>query len=203
MLSSCKNKETKEEILAVPTDSSTLYFPLFDSLKVKEYFEQAWTDTFLKRYYSQELFDLHEPVLHNYTGKSEIYRFTWLRSFHDPVSIRLQKRRDDIEIITKISDGIGFSHGRIIFYEDKDISRKQWLSFKSLINKLNYWELPEQAREIGATDGAGWVLEGYLNSKYHYVSRWSPDLNGHIEFMNICKFLMALSGISLDPDEIY
>jgi hypothetical protein len=32
-------------------------------------------------------------VLVDYQGDSEIYRFTWLRTFHKPIAIRIQKAK--------------------------------------------------------------------------------------------------------------
>ena len=35
---------------------------------------------------------MEEPVLSSYKGDKEIYRFTWLRTFHHPVAVRLEKK---------------------------------------------------------------------------------------------------------------
>src|SRR5687768_10776338 len=84
---------------AIPTDSTTLYFP-------KEVLEsEHGSDLFLNKWYSRQLFALHEPVLKNDTCTAEMYRFTWLRTFDFPVCVRIEKSTDSVLLIWKQCDG--------------------------------------------------------------------------------------------------
>ena len=74
------------EKLPLPADSTAFYF------KTKANWQDNphdSLDTFVNQWYSKMLFSLKEPVLSNYQGQKEIYRFTWLRTFHHPISVKL------------------------------------------------------------------------------------------------------------------
>jgi hypothetical protein len=80
--------ENKFDTLPLPPDSTTLYFKTKINWRDKT---PDALDTFINQWYSKMLFALGEPVVSNYHGDKEIYRFTWLRTFHHPVSVRLEK----------------------------------------------------------------------------------------------------------------
>ena len=42
-------------------------------------------------------------------GKEELYRFTWLRTFDNPASIRIQKHGNNIMLFAKVSSAAGGS----------------------------------------------------------------------------------------------
>lgn len=198
LINSCKTK-TGNDVLIVPTDSATLYFPLFDSAKAVKMYGSAWEDTATKMWNSEELFDFREPVLYNYIGNIEVYRFTWVRSFAYPVCLRLQKQDDSIFLFSKINDGYAYTRGKVIVNEKKDITRKEWNTFKSFLKEMNYWKLDEDAVGPGWTDASSWILEGVSGKKYHWVSRDDPDhLNRYPNFTKTCKYLMSLSGIDFE-----
>ena len=81
--------DNKFDTLALPLDSATFYF------KTKTNWQdttQNALDSFVNQWYSKTLFKMEEPVLSSYKGDKEIYRFTWLRTFHHPVAVRLEKQ---------------------------------------------------------------------------------------------------------------
>src|SRR5687767_3485207 len=87
---SCTASVNNFDTLPPPSDSSTLYF----NLKPQQDTTPNALDSFVNEWYSQMLFALHEPVLKDYQGEMEIYRFTWLRSFHNPAVVRVEKKGD-------------------------------------------------------------------------------------------------------------
>ena len=56
-----------------------------------------------------QLKDLNEDCLYNKELKqnSIIYRFTWLRSFHHPIAIRIEKTENEIMLYWKVGKGAG------------------------------------------------------------------------------------------------
>src|SRR5688572_21186821 len=100
------------DTLPLPTDSSIFYFMTKSSWQDTT---NNALDTFVNTWYSKMLFALKEPILNNYNGDKEIYRFTWLRTFHHPVSIRLEKQNNVVKLFTKVCNGAGgYEPGQLI-----------------------------------------------------------------------------------------
>jgi hypothetical protein len=80
---------------AVPVDSAVAYFPK-DSLFFASGENRVSADSFVKKWFSETLFLLREPVLYNYTGDGEFVRLLWLRSFDNAVVVRVNRFQDTI-----------------------------------------------------------------------------------------------------------
>ena len=92
---SCKSQtdrtNSKFENLSTPKDSTALYFNL--KKDQNDTLTQNALDNFVNNWFSKMLFSLNEPIIKDYKGNKEIYRFTWLRTFHHPVSIIIIKEK--------------------------------------------------------------------------------------------------------------
>jgi hypothetical protein len=200
-----KNEFINSEIITdsdnIPLNSSTLYFPLKlfnDSTTIKEKY------SFIDSWYSEMLFSLHEPLLYNRIESKEIYRFTWLRSFHHPVAIRIEKTSNGIKLFVKQSSGAGgYQPGKIIVDTVKYLTIQQWTTFTTFIEKINFWKLPIQDNDVSGSDGAEWILEGTNKESYHFVTRWSPDEKRFKEFKDCCEYLLTLSGLQIKKRDQY
>jgi len=105
--------DNKFDTLHLPLDSSIFYFETKANWQDNT---QNALDTFVTEWYSKMLFALQEPVLRNYQGDKEIYRFTWLRTFHHPISVRLEKQNNIIKLFVKVCNGAGgYEPGQLIF----------------------------------------------------------------------------------------
>jgi hypothetical protein len=91
--------DNKFDTLSLPIDSGTFYFKTKTNWKDTT---RDAVDTFLNRWYSHMLFALKEPVLKDFAGDKEIYRFTWLRTFNHPAVIRLEKQRNIVGCFLKL-----------------------------------------------------------------------------------------------------
>lgn len=181
----------KFDTLQVPIDSATFYFRI--KPKREDKIVDA-IDSFNNSWYSEMLFALNEPVIKNYTGNKEIYRFTWLRTFHHPISVRLEKQGDMIMIFSKVSNGAGGYHpGKIIFDTIVNCTQKQIDTTNSKLENANFWTLPTESNEDLGLDGSEWIVEVYKNNKYHMVVRWSP--NKGTVFRTIGEYLFSISQI--------
>ena len=191
------------DTLAMPNDSATVYFPFpkYSETQIKE--NKRSLDSFVYTWYSKMLFALHEPVLYSYQGKNEIYRFTLLRSFDHPITVRLQKQGDQQKLFSKMTNGAGgYEPGQIIWDTAFDIRTAQLDTLKSLVDKADFWNSPTEVYDDGL-DGAEWILEAVNNDKYHWVSRWSPSASRHTNFKTICDYLLNISKAPLGTDRIY
>ncbi len=139
-----------------------------------------------------------EPILID-TVSGTVFRFTWLRSFHSPVVIRLENRDDSITLYWKVSDGLGgYEPGKIKTNKSKQLTKKQWDEFVAKINAIDFWNLPSTNSGLLGTDGAEWVLEGKEPGKYQVVERWSGGAIG-----NVCLKLLELTDLKIEEEDVY
>ena len=148
-------------------------------------------------WYASHLNALDEPILCD-SLPAKVYRFTWLRTFHQPVVIRLENFNDTVTLYWKVSDGAGgYEPGKIIVNNSKVITLEKWNDFVANVNSINFWNLPTTQSGLG-TDGAHWIFEGKELGKYHVVDRWH---GGTIE--SVCLKLLELSDLKIKKDDIY
>lgn len=175
----------------IPGDSSVCYFPVRLSAEADE-----GIDNFKNNWYSRQLFALKEPVINGYNSDQEIYRFTWLRTFHHPIAIRLENRGNEYFVFWKMCDGAGgYQPGELIMNRQKKIGKNTWNSFKAKLAETNFWRLPSHAKEISGKDGAQWILEGRKSGRYHVVDCRSPAKNS--KFYRCCDFLIGLTDLNI------
>lgn len=168
--------------------------PLVDSV--------SWLDT----HYSGNLYLMKEPVIYTDTSHNEIYRFTWLRSFHNPITIRIEKQdgkymlywkyfvdlRDDPN--WKLYDARFDTIKQKMIVKQQEIDENRWIEFKNLLHQIDFWNMETNKRIMGF-DGADWILEGKTNSQYHVVDRWSPDRKN--KYYQTCDFLIKLTDLKI------
>lgn len=191
-----------DDSITFPKDSATKYFPEKGKLKDTVFNNNALSP-FEDRWYSQMLFGLHEPVLYNYLGGLEIYRFTWLRSFNNPFSFRIQKKGTDAFLVVKQASGKGgYNPGKIVVDTIIPITQIEWNNFIERVERMKYWETPMLGEQC-ETDGAQWILEG-TSGKHYHLSIWcSPSLGRGDGFKDCCQYLLTLSGIKIPKEEMY
>ena len=149
-------------------------------------------------WYSKHLKALEEPILSD-SLPAKVFRFTWLRSFDNPIVIGLENNNDSIILYWKMCDGAGgYEPGKLIKDKKKQLSMNEWTLFLQKIDTLGFWNLKTTENEILGLDGAEWILEGKELGRYHVVDRWS---GGNIE--PICLDLLKMTDIKIKDDDIY
>lgn len=175
----------------IPTDSSQFYFPL----SVFQDSSSIGNDTFIDRWYSEYLFTMREPIIFMDKSQNEIYRFTWLRTFHNPVAIRIEKQGDTYLLFWKLCNGQGgYDPGQLTVNEQKTIDKATWDEFKNKLNQIDFWHLKTIEKVLGA-DGSQWVLEGKTPTQYHVVDRWAPNKKSN--YYQCCDFLIGLTNLEV------
>ncbi len=186
-----KRDEVSEEVFS-QIDSNLFYFP---TKMFRNNSSQNGLENFKVNWYSKQLIALKEPILFNDTSKKEIFRFTWLRSFHNPVAIRIEKLGNDYKIFWKLCDGAGgYAPGKLIIDKQKVIDKSAWDEFIKLLDQMDFWNLSTQEEVIGA-DGAEWILEGKSFNQYKVVERWTP--NHDSSYYLCCDFLINLTDLKI------
>lgn len=156
-------------------------------------FEQTW--------FSKQLSAMDEPVLFTDKSITEVYRFTWLRTFHHPVAIRIEKRINNYILHWKLCDGTGgYKPGNLTVNKSKIITQEVWDKFKNYLLKAGFWKMPSSINESG-DDGAQWILEGKEIAKYHVVDRWTPTASSN--FYKSCDYLIGLTDLKIARNEKY
>ena len=188
--------ENKFDTLPLPLDSATFYF------RTKAHWQdttQNALDTFINQWYSKMLFKMKEPVLSSYKGDKEIYRFTWLRTFHHPVAVRLEKQNNIIRLFSKVCNGAGgYEPGQLIFDTTLNVTNDQYKSLTQKMDNINFWNLKTEQRDEDGNDGSEWIIEAVKDNKYHMVTRWTPSEGRQGNFRSVGEFLVSLSKISND-----
>jgi len=194
-----KNQYLNEKIITdsfnIPIDSNVFYFPMpcFESERY------IGADTFVNRWYSKMLFALKEPLLYNKNRNNIVFRFTMLRTFHNPIALRIERENNKFKLNWKKSNGAGgYEPGILCLNKEKDITEKEWRKFIELINKSEFWNLPSVEKERGVLDGSEWILEGSSDEYYHVVSRCTPRDGG---FYGCCNYLLSLTDLKFDEKD--
>jgi hypothetical protein len=96
---------------------------------------------------SRVLRALDEPSLLEEAKKPTLqsYRFTWLRTFHHPVAVRLDIMSDGTGKLTvKIANGAGgYKPGKLIENTSLSLTPEQTVKFLEQIKKTEFWETIE------------------------------------------------------------
>lgn len=181
----------------------SLYFPL---TKIKQTSEEEnnLLDMLTNKWLTLDLINFQEPNLYQSTmdEADKTYRFTWIRSFHIPIVIRIDKKQNYFSLTCKeLIDNEGYSPNEFKLNITKKISMPQWINFEYLIKKMNFEHIQTDISNNGdCTDGAVWILESKSANKYHCVYR-------HCEieknFEKACLYLLKLSDLKIKKEDIY
>jgi hypothetical protein len=196
--------QTYGEGYSRPVNDSTtrarLYFPLYSETQDPKTNLNS-LDTFINLLYSAYLSDFRELNLYKYEGEDDVYRFTWLRSFHNPVTIRFQKHRNEYILTTKeISEHDKYITNIIINNTTQYLTASEWNKWIFKLGRMNFWKKETHDPDpSSATDGAMWILEANVKGKYHFVTRQFLDA----QYRECCKYLLFLSKLKIAKEDIY
>ena len=155
-------------------------------------------DDFVAGWYSTHLRAMSEPSLKDAVGgDATVYRFLWLRTWGQPIAVRIERRGETRTLTAVRLDGAGgYDPGAEVERVSRALTEAEWQAAVSAIDAASFATLPTSA-DTGL-DGAQWVLEGVVGGRYRLVDRWSPTPDGpHAAFRAACTQLLTLSGI--DP----
>jgi hypothetical protein len=154
----------------------------------------------LENWFSRHLWRMQEPSLADLSRNPDyhVYRFLWLRTFDEPVSVRLEiDPAGTCTLISKKTSGQGgYFTGRLVVNESRNLPRQTVSTFLEHLKKANFWYAEVVCD--GGLDGAEWILEGAKGGSYHVARQWSPREG---PFREAALFLLELSGMKVG--EIY
>lgn len=188
-------------LLAIPMCAQDV--PYFPNVAI----EEDWRNHDLTvNWYTTQLRALKEPSLLALSNtRAHAYRFLWLRSFHNPVAVRLSVGDDGTSLLTvKVANGKGgYEPGVLVKNETRTLSKKQTHWFLKQVRKYNFWDLPPHQPMDGVVivDGAEWVLEAVKDGRYKVVARTSPK-KGPVRALGLAM-LIGLGDLKIPADELY
>lgn len=204
-----KKVSTGKKLDSLMGISENCYFPSWYFVNLPDKWEYNLSADYLSQiessydyveYIKSSLEIMNEPCLYQMAIKdsAEIYRFTWFRSFHNPVCIRLEKRGDIIQLFYK-ELGLGESdEAKLIESKKIVVSISEWSSFIELLNKTEFDNLPKRIN-TPMCDGASWILEKKTNNQFKVFETNIPKSF----FKEACLFLISLSKIEINEGDIY
>lgn len=152
-------------------------------------FEDVWFSAQLRAAKEPSLF---EQSLKQPAGIARSYRFTWLRSFHVPIFVRIDEQPDGaMRLIAKRLTGQGgLAPGRL----SSTISRPLTAGEKEDVHRMfasgDFAKYQASPCDRGA-DGAVWLLETRLGGTYRVINQFSPQ-SGTIRQIGLA--LLSLTG---------
>lgn len=162
--------------------------------------------------YSAELGVMNEARLWPTSTSTESYRFTWLRSFHVPVVIRVERSGGVAQLHVKQLGAMNVSSdgthtGRLTVDRSRTLTSEEWSQLALKLQAANFWGLKVRHatgdKEVYA-DGASWLLEGTRSGLYRAYDAFSPEEEGEAgAFRAACLQLVELAGLSIPEDEVY
>jgi hypothetical protein len=146
---------------------------------------------------------MSEPVLYPPKDNDEAFRFTWLRAFHRPIVIRLQKHNDGYTLVAKemINRG-GYRPQQIKLDSQQELTAGEWENVKQKISAAGFWQMPANDPQPPPNDGAEWIFEVVLNNKYHFVERNMPA-DEDKKFRDACLYLLSLAKLDIPKKDQY
>jgi hypothetical protein len=161
----------------------------------------------IRDWYVKVLTALDEPSLWELSKKdpqARVYRFLWLRSFHDPLAIRLVINHDLTGLaITKVGDvKIGYPDpGRLSRSETRAVGTHGTSLLLTRVIATDFWAL-RSGGTLSGLDGADWILEAVADGAYKVVVRWSPGDRDPIYVLGM-TLASDVAGLKLGRDEVY
>jgi hypothetical protein len=193
---SCATKKLSFRPECPSLDAGDYYFPkgALDPSRPK-------IDSLLRDWYSKYLQAMLEPSLScGPRADGFAYRFLWLRSFHHPIAVRLEKVGPLATLSAVELDGTGGrGPGKIAKQTQRALSPAEQDKFVARLNQVGFWEMRRDQDRFGS-EGAQWILEGIDNGQYQVVQRWSPGTGA---YSDVCILLLDLAGFRIPATEFY
>jgi len=150
---------------------------------------------------TMRLIDLQENCLFNreLEENKTIYRFTWLRTFHNPLAIRIENINNETMLYWKIGKGAaGYELKGLKKSGKRKLNANIWNAFLELVEKSDFDNLANK-KYMPMCDGATWTLERKTINGFKAHNSNIPSS----EIKKTCLFLLNLTNIKVKEDDIY
>jgi hypothetical protein len=148
---------------------------------------------------------MKEPDLRQLAAKDRtatVYRFIWMPSFHDLVSVRFVKTEDGatldavrLRLPEELRPG-----GVVVERRSARLKPAHWERIARHVETARFWEMPNRPRhptsppDAAIADGDFLVVEGVRDGRYHVVFAHSFPAGN---FVDLCQAMLFMSGIDV------
>lgn len=162
---------------------------------------REWSDEFRREWYSAYLRAMEEPSLsRGDVAVDAAYRFLWLRTFHNPIAVRIEKKGAAYTLYAvELADAEEAGSKIDVRREQKKLSQADYDELTAGLESTNPWEEWSE-REPAGLDGAEWILEGYRDDCYQVANQWSPRSG---EFREVCLRFLDAAGFVIPKRDVY
>jgi hypothetical protein len=169
-------------------NTSDFYFPKYS------FSERDNLDAFIQTWYGKHLDVLDNENLIIVNNKN-VVRFTCLRTFHKPFSIKIIWDNNNANLIFNMSNGMGgYESGILMNQFQKTLKIDQINKLIEIININNIFNESTTIDDDGF-DGSQWIIEINISGKYKVIDRWTPKKG---VAYNIGIYLIELSGEKIE-----
>jgi hypothetical protein len=151
------------------------------------------------RGYAGALGTMGEPSLACATD-TPVYRFLWMRTFHHPVAVRVERDDDDWRVIAVELDGAGgYDPGDVLRRVDRTLTPYEAQQLEALLARADVWGSPVAQTDIGV-DGSTWIIEARNGPRSRIHHAWTPA-QGRERAIGL--MFLSFTGWSFPPEDIY
>lgn len=169
----------------------------------KTWAEEPIISDFERDWFGGELRAFEEPSLYLISQSppphhQRTVRLTWIRSFHDPMVVRIDQAVDGQAMLTakQRPGGHGFGRPTSARRIERPLSASETTVFEAILASTQVFDQTAKDCKIGV-DGANWIIEAAEGAgRYTYVQRWSPEDGPAREFGT---FMLSLTGWDVEP----
>ena len=168
-------------------------------------FFPASFNEFRREWYGKHLSAMGEPSLVELASRGEMaVRFLWLRTFHQPIAVRVQGTAGAAQLVaTRLSGMGGYEPGAVDLRAKRELSVDEWHRLGQALHDAAFETIQADVTSIGA-DGAQWIIERAKDGEYRAVDRWSPEADGpDAGFRIACMTFLELAGEELITGNVY
>lgn len=135
-------------------------------------------DAFRQHWYGENLTAMGEQKIYRLKNQHGqfIFRFTWLRTFHHPICLRLEHTKDGKTVLygKELNGAGGYEPGKVITDRKIELTSEQYKEFQKKLDSSYFNQLSTEDRNNEGSDGARWIFEVNDSGQYHVVDRWCP-----------------------------
>ena len=151
-------------------------------------------------WYSSQLAAANEQPLQELAGVAPErlhVRFLWLRTFDNPIVVRIHEQEAGGAIIEakRLSGAGGYEPGEIVDILQRNLTRSEFRRFNSLLSEGDLSNEPAANCDMGS-DGAQWILEVVADGQYSYFERWTPQEGG---VRDVALRMLDLTAWDIEP----
>jgi hypothetical protein len=157
-----------------------LHAPAIECLWGKRRVKLPVLSDFEDRWFSKQLSAANEPSLFEQSlkqpgGIAGSYRFTWLRTFHAPIMIRIDERLGGGMYLTaeRLTGRGGYDPGHVGSAMRRPLTAQESEDVRRMFAASDFATFRANLCDRG-TDGAVWLLETRIGGKYRVINQFSP-----------------------------